>query len=469
MAGESFSANNNFRLGAFDISPDQNCLSAGSKIIKIEPMVMEVLTVLAERSGEVVRRGDFLKHASPKLASSDESLTRAVSILRKTFSTNDPNVTYIETISKRGYRLRLIPQATFKCAKYDADNDNTAMHSKHAIAAYELYLQGQSLNERPFHKDALINSEKLLKYAVEIDDTFADAFAELGNCYSLMSTYLKSGNKEELIKKAALCAGQALAIDPNSAFAMTLIALEQLINGNIVGAIKTAEKAYSIAPQNSEVAMRLGYLYAAIGQIKRSIPYIEQSILNNPTHGRNFQIMATIKLCDGDYKGAEKAAKRAIDMQHHFSCETHAAIAFAQENYEEAGKRLIAGRAYLTEFLGDDFNSDAVWEVIIAGAYSPNQKMRETLGNMMIKMLHVPNTPPPIPLAQAIVRTGPTSAFFEIMGNNPPPGTHGTLLCIWDNSDNCIAIRNSEKFLPFAQKMGMIEAWKIYGKPDCMV
>lgn len=467
MVEKSHCSDGEFKLGAFDVSPVQNQLAAGSKIIKIEPLVMEVLTVLAERRGEVVPRDEFLKQASPNLASSDESLTRAISILRRAFNDNDPNIKYIETVPKRGYRL--VPRVTATNIINQATSAHLVSAPAKNIASYELYLQGRSLNERPFYTDALVTAQGLLKQAIAMDKNYADAHSELGNCYSLMSTYLQEGDKQGLINKAANCAKTALAIDPNSAFAMTIVGLEEFTKGNMIGALALTEKAYSIDPNNAEIVMRLGYFYAAIGHTKKAISYIEQAVKSNPTQGRNFQILATVKLCNNDLEEAETNAKRAIDMQHHFACETYAEIAFAKGDFKAAAQRLVAGRQYLSKYLGPHINDDAVWAFIESNAYSPDKSTREAFGEMMMKMLYDPSKPPSVPLAQAIVRTASPNAFFKIMGDTPPAGTHGTLLCIWGETDNCLGIRNSEKFMPFAKRMGMVDAWEKYGKPDCMV
>jgi tetratricopeptide (TPR) repeat protein len=331
----------------------------------------------------------------------------------------------------------------------------------------ELVLQGRSLNQRPFHTDVLTTAVALLEQAVALDPNHAGAHSERGHAYSLMSTYIRDGDKAALIRKATQCAERAMTIDPAMGFPLTLIALEQFTLGNIVDAITLTERAYQCEPNNSEVALRLGYFYATIGLTKHALPYIERAVALDPIQGRNFQILATVRLCNGDLKEADAAAKRAIDMQHHFGCETYAAIAFAMGEYELAGQRLLQGRNYLADFLGDQFVDPAVWVKIVGDAYSPDQATRETLGEWIKKLLFVPGTFPSIPLAQAIVRTGPASAFFEIMGDTPPPGTHGTLLCIWGRTQNCLSIRNHAEFMPFAQRMGMTAAWDKFGQPDC--
>lgn len=456
-----YTSNDGFSIGTLKVSPIHGRIHFGTRTEKIEPLIMDVLTFLASRNGEAVLREEFLTHIWAAFDASDESLTRAVSILRKTLKRLDPKTTYIETIPKRGYRLAstVAPNQPDR-VKQAKDGDNSRSN--------ELVLQGRSLNERPFHTNVLTTAAALLDQAIALNPNNAQAHSELGHTYSLMSTYIREGDKAALIHKATQCAQRAIAIDPTMGFPLTLIALEQFTFGNIVEAISMAETAYQREPDNSEVALRLGYFFAAIGHMTRATPFIEQAVSLDPIQGRNLQILATVKLCNGDLEEADVLAKRAFDMQHHFGCETYAAIAFAMGKYELAGQRLLQGRSYLAGFLGDQFGDPAVWEKIVGDAYNPDQSTREALGEWIKKLLFVPGTPPSIPLAQAIVRTGPASAFFEIMGTAPPPGTHGTLLCIWGQTQNCLEIRNHPEFMQFAKRMGMTAAWEKYGPPDCL-
>ncbi|MEM1229122.1 MAG: winged helix-turn-helix domain-containing protein [Pseudomonadota bacterium] len=70
----------------------------------LEPKVMAVLCLLAGRAGEVVERRVLLDEIWRHQAVADESLTRAISVIRKTFRRFDSEPV-IETIPKRGYRL----------------------------------------------------------------------------------------------------------------------------------------------------------------------------------------------------------------------------------------------------------------------------------------------------------------------------------------------------------------------------
>ncbi len=95
-----------YRLGTFQIEPSRNLISDGSDRFRVEPRIMDVLCTLAEREGEVVTRSELLDQHWGDQFGGDESLTRAISHLRKTFKIAGAKEPYIETIPKRGYRLK---------------------------------------------------------------------------------------------------------------------------------------------------------------------------------------------------------------------------------------------------------------------------------------------------------------------------------------------------------------------------
>jgi TolB-like protein len=90
----------NVDFGASLISNDQ-----GSNF-SIEPKVMKVLHALSNKHGEVVSRNDLIDSVWGNAGGADEGLTRAISLLRKAFGNGPDCKHYIQTIPKRGYRLK---------------------------------------------------------------------------------------------------------------------------------------------------------------------------------------------------------------------------------------------------------------------------------------------------------------------------------------------------------------------------
>lgn len=92
-------------VGAFSVEPDRNCLWLDGAAHPVEPLVMDVLVYLIEHAGEVVTRDRIIEHVWFFNPGADESLTRAISILRKVFSADQAQQPYIATIWKGGYVL----------------------------------------------------------------------------------------------------------------------------------------------------------------------------------------------------------------------------------------------------------------------------------------------------------------------------------------------------------------------------
>ncbi|MDT0594041.1 winged helix-turn-helix domain-containing protein [Glaciecola petra] len=72
---------------------------------KIEPRSMAVLTMLMEKSNEMVSRKEFVEHVWEGRVTVDESLTRCISELRKILERDAKKPEYIKTIHKKGYKL----------------------------------------------------------------------------------------------------------------------------------------------------------------------------------------------------------------------------------------------------------------------------------------------------------------------------------------------------------------------------
>src|SRR5262245_38166181 len=87
------------------VDPALNQLSAPGRSVKLEPKAMAVLVHLAQRPSEVVSRETLLAAVWPGVIVSDDAVTQVVIKLRKALGDSAETPAYIQTISKRGYRL----------------------------------------------------------------------------------------------------------------------------------------------------------------------------------------------------------------------------------------------------------------------------------------------------------------------------------------------------------------------------
>ena len=94
-----------FRIADWTVDPAANRITRGEETVRLEPKVVDVLVYLAGRPGEVVKREQLEDVVWAGTVVGYDTLTGAIQKLRKALNDDPRNPRYIETLSKRGYRL----------------------------------------------------------------------------------------------------------------------------------------------------------------------------------------------------------------------------------------------------------------------------------------------------------------------------------------------------------------------------
>lgn len=94
-----------FLLGEWKVEPALNRVSQGGEVVQLEPRVMEVLAFLASRPGQPTAKRDVIDAVWRTEFVAENTLTSAVADLRRVLGDDARSPRYIETISKRGYRV----------------------------------------------------------------------------------------------------------------------------------------------------------------------------------------------------------------------------------------------------------------------------------------------------------------------------------------------------------------------------
>jgi len=97
--------NSRFYLNDWYINTESNRLSKDETEVKLESKVMAVLFYLAQNKNELVTREDLERAIWGDTIVSYDSLTSCIAKLRKVLDDDARQPRYIETISKKGYRL----------------------------------------------------------------------------------------------------------------------------------------------------------------------------------------------------------------------------------------------------------------------------------------------------------------------------------------------------------------------------
>jgi DNA-binding winged helix-turn-helix (wHTH) protein len=94
-----------FRVAGWLVQPSLNRLSLDDRVVQLEPKLMDVLVYLAENAGQVMSKIDITDAVWTDVFITESVITRSIAGLRRAFGDDVKNPRFIETISKRGYRL----------------------------------------------------------------------------------------------------------------------------------------------------------------------------------------------------------------------------------------------------------------------------------------------------------------------------------------------------------------------------
>lgn len=106
--GTKPSLSHEFSVGEWRVLPQLNRIrcSGTNEERQLEPRLIKLLCFLGANEERVLSREELVQELWPRVVVNENSLTRAISELRKQLQNQDSRVpNYIETIPKRGYRL----------------------------------------------------------------------------------------------------------------------------------------------------------------------------------------------------------------------------------------------------------------------------------------------------------------------------------------------------------------------------
>jgi len=154
--------------------------------------------------------------------------------------------------------------------------DQASIHSREtaSVEAYNKYLLGRHLwNQRS--PDSLLAATKPLSEAVAIDANYGQAWAALADAYVLIPEY-GAGSIEEFIPLAHEATDKALAINPNSARALTTSAyIKFMYDYDFEGAHADFERAIRNDPNYATAHQWYGELLVVEGQLDSALDQLK--------------------------------------------------------------------------------------------------------------------------------------------------------------------------------------------------
>ena len=93
------------RFGPFQIDPRTWSLSRDGDAVDLSPRLVEILTAIIEKNGEIVTKDELLDRFWPGVNISENTLTRAIADIRKALGEQASEPQYIQTLARRGFRF----------------------------------------------------------------------------------------------------------------------------------------------------------------------------------------------------------------------------------------------------------------------------------------------------------------------------------------------------------------------------
>ena len=96
-----------FEFGPWRVLPDRGLIRDGETEKRLEPLVMDVFVVLVSHDGDVVSRDQLIAEVWDGRPQMDDVINRCITSLRKALGDDARAPLYIETVPRRGYRVKL--------------------------------------------------------------------------------------------------------------------------------------------------------------------------------------------------------------------------------------------------------------------------------------------------------------------------------------------------------------------------
>ena len=292
------------RFGPFQVDPRTWTLSRDGAAVDLSPRLVEILTHIVERNGEIVTKDELLERFWPGVNITENTLTRAIADIRKALADSADSPKYLQTAARRGYRFVGEPQSQ--------PDPGARIPAPDRDDPFQAWVKGKlALDSLDLKK--LTGAIAAFERAVVELPSYAPAHAGLANAYLLQFEKTRSGSvpDRELLTRAMAAARQACALDPSLGEGWAVLGYLLGAAGKMEEAQAAGRRASALEPDNWRHQYRLAY--SAWGEER--LRAVDKTLTLKPGFAPARMLSAMVFIARGALDRAEREATLGADAQ----------------------------------------------------------------------------------------------------------------------------------------------------------
>lgn len=258
-----------FKLGAVLVRPGMRTLETPHSSVGVEPLVMQLLLTLSGRAGRLVTRQQIFEACWGAAAVGDDSINRAVAVLRKALREVAGGAVRIDTVPGSGYVLRLVPAGLSDELSTDGASVRDAIES-----GYDSWRLGLP---QPDH----LRLELLRKVTAEHPNSDG-AWGMLALLCRHAAEYAVPGEVEMYVAECQSSARRGLALNKNQGEAMVALASVAPLYGRWRQGRAALTNVLDSLPGQVVALHDLAILEMATGRVRAAKSILDKLITQDP-------------------------------------------------------------------------------------------------------------------------------------------------------------------------------------------
>lgn len=270
-----------YLFGEFRLDPAHRLLYRQSRVIPLPERVFEILLMLLEANGAVVKREAIASRVWPDAIVADGNIAQHIYLLRQILGEHARDRAVVMTVSKRGYRLTT-PVIAEPLAFTVPDSLALDSPEESALGSFRDYCHGSYLLERksPLELRRAIDA---FESALNADRSYVPALVGLARAYAILAEFGLAPSAKTL-RKAKDILGRALCLAPSSAEARAVLSgLLILADRDWPAAKSELDRALRLDPNSPIVRHQTVYYHICTGERDQAVHEAQRSLMIEPS------------------------------------------------------------------------------------------------------------------------------------------------------------------------------------------